>query len=69
MLTPMERYEYIRLPFNIMPEEIIEQYNLRSMEKNGHFYADTRKLMYGLPQAGRIENNFLTKTITPHGYY
>ena len=25
--------------------------------------------MYRLPQAGRIENDFLAKNIAPHGYY
>ena len=27
--TPMIRYEYIRLPFAIIPNEIITQYNLK----------------------------------------
>ena len=26
--TPMERPEYMRLPFNIIPQEIIDEYNL-----------------------------------------
>ena len=35
LVTPMERYEYICLTLNIITEEIIEQYNLRDMEKMG----------------------------------
>ena len=31
------------------------------MEKNGYVYADTIKGMHGLPQAGIIENDFITK--------
>ena len=52
--TPVEKYEYIRLTLNIILEEIIEQYNLKSMEKNGYVYADTIKGMYVLPQVGQI---------------
>ena len=48
----MECYEYIPLPLNIITEDIIEKYNLRSMDKNVHVYADIIKVMYGLPQAG-----------------
>ena len=36
--TPMKQYEYIRLPLNIIPEEIIEQYNLRAMDKTLHVH-------------------------------
>ena len=33
LVTPMERYEYICLPTNIILEEILVKYNLRAMEK------------------------------------
>ena len=65
----MERYEYIRLPINIIQYEIIAQYNLRTMSNNVYVYAETRKVIYGLPQVGRIENQFLTKILAPTGYY
>ena len=55
----MERYEYTFLPINIIPEEIIEEYNLRDMDKNGYVYADIRKWMYNLPQEVQIVNAFL----------
>ena len=65
----MERYEYICLSINIIPKEILTQYNLRTMDKNGYFYADIRKGMCGFPQEGRMENDFLNKNIVPHRYY
>ena len=34
----MEQCEYIRLSLNIITEEILEQYNLRAIEKNWHAY-------------------------------
>ena len=39
------------------------------MEKNVHVYTDIRKVVYGLPQAGRIANCFLTKSMAPNVYY
>ena len=39
------------------------------MEENGHVYAYTGKLMYGLPQIGIIANYFHTKILAPQGYY
>ena len=64
----MEWYEYIWLPINIIPEEIITQYNLIAMDKNGYVYSETTKRMYGLTQTGPIGNYFITKNIAPHGY-
>ena len=39
------------------------------MDKRGYIYAEIRKEMHGLPQAGGIANYFLTKNIAPHSYY
>ncbi len=30
LMTPMERYEYFKMKINLIPEDIIEEYNLRS---------------------------------------
>ena len=67
--TPIEWYEYIRLPINIITEEIMDQYGLRAMEKYGYVYVKNRKGMYGIPQALRIANNFTTKNISSHGHF
>ena len=29
--NPMDRYDYLKLPLDIIPEEIIQQYNLRNL--------------------------------------
>ena len=34
----MNRYEYMKLPLDIIPEEIIQQYNLRNLEHKGFLY-------------------------------
>jgi hypothetical protein len=65
----MERYEYMRLPLAILSQEIIDAYNLNGIAHNGNIYVEIRQGMYGLPQAGIIVNQLLTKRLQPHGYY
>ena len=60
--------EYIRIPMNIIPEDIIEQYNLRAYEHNGFVYARVDKGMYGLPQAGRVASDVLIPRLKAAGY-
>jgi hypothetical protein len=47
--TPMSRFEYMRLPLAIIPQEIIDAYNLMPMVHNGRVYIEIRRGMYGLP--------------------
>eukprot|EP00978_Attheya_sp_CCMP212_P028927 scaffold101117_cov42-Attheya_sp.AAC.1 len=64
----MEIYEYIRIPEEMIPEEFIRAYNLTPLIRNGFIYAEVRKGMYGLPQAGKIAQDCLTKVLEPWGY-
>jgi hypothetical protein len=49
---PMTRYEYMRMHISLIPQEIIEKYNLLDIvDANGWIYMEIRKGMYGLPQA------------------
>jgi hypothetical protein len=57
--TPLDRYEYMRIPLTLFHEHIIEQYNLRAKAKNGYIYVEIRKAIYGLPQAGMLANILL----------
>jgi len=66
--TPLARYEYMRIPVAMLPDEILDHYNLRPLIHNGHVYVEIRKGMYGLPQAGRIANERLQRFLEPHGY-
>ena len=50
----MNIYEYMKLPLDNIPEEIIQQYNLINLEHKGFVYMEIQKGMYGLPQAGKI---------------
>ena len=36
--NPMNIYEYMKLPLDIIPEEIIQQYNLKNLAHKGFVY-------------------------------
>ena len=55
----MALYEFMKLALACIPEEIIDQYNLRALSSNGWVYLDIRKGMPGLKQAGCIANDRL----------
>ncbi len=52
LCTPMDRYEYLKILYSMIPEEIRLQYNLADLvEPDGYVYCEVRKGMYGLKQA------------------
>ena len=55
------------MPMKIMPPEIVEKYNIKSKEDDGWVYLKIVKCMYGLPQAGKIENELLIKRLRRFG--
>ncbi len=67
--TPMDRFEYMKMPIDIFPQSTIDQYNLHKHVKNGFIYLEIRKAIYGLPQAGILANKLLRQRLRPHGYY
>jgi hypothetical protein len=66
--TPLERYEYVRIPVSVVLDKIMDEYNLHALVHNGYLYVEVRKGMYGLPQAGLLDNVLLAKRLTKHGY-
>jgi hypothetical protein len=67
--TPMERYEYMRIPVHQIPKEIYDQYNLQEITHNGFVYVEIRKGIYGLPQAGILANTQLIELLAANGYH
>ncbi len=68
--TPMKRPEYTCLKTSDMPNEVIEQYDLKSLvTHDGYVYCKTSKGMYGLPHAGIIAQKLLAKRLVEHGYH
>ena len=66
--NPMKIYEYMKLPLDIIPEEIIQQYNLRNLAHKGFVYMEIQKGMHGLPQAGKIANEKLKVHLEKFAY-
>jgi hypothetical protein len=67
--TPLPICEYLRLPLEIIPDEVIGKCNLKSIAVDGWVYLEIRKGMYGLKQAGLPANQLLQKRSEPYGYY
>jgi len=67
--TPMDRFEYMKMPLDIFPPTTVEQYNLMEHTHNGFVYLEIRKAIYGLPQAGILANKLLRQRLRPAGYY
>ena len=62
----MIRFEYMKLPFSIIPDEIFAQYNLK--DEGVWVYIKIRQGIPGLKQAGLIANDRLTRHIAKFGY-
>jgi hypothetical protein len=59
----------MRLKTTDIPDEIIEEYNLREIvDDDGYIYCEITKEMYGLPQAGIIAQDLLAERLAKHGY-
>ena len=55
--------EFVRIPLKIIPQEIIDAYNLTALVDNqGWIYMRIEKGMYGLTQARIVNNQELVKT-------
>ncbi len=61
--TPLDQYEYMRMPLDLFPDNIVNHYNLRQKAKNGFVYMEIQKGMYGLPQAGILANKLLKNSL------
>lgn len=67
--TKLDRYEYMKVHINLIPEEIIALYNLRDkVSPHGFVFIEIRGAMYGLRQAGRLANDQLQKVLAKGGY-
>jgi hypothetical protein len=67
--TPMDSFEYMRIPIKLIPQEIIVQYDLLPLVSDGHMYIEVKTGMYGLSQAGILANQLLAYRLAIHGYH
>ncbi len=65
----MSGYKYMGLKLADMPEDVIAHYKLCNIATpDGYVYCEIRQGVYGLPQAGIISQELLTKRLKKHGY-
>ena len=60
--------EYMNIKLKIIPHEIIDQYQIQDLEKDGWVYMNFVKGMPGLKQAARLANERLVHHLAPYGY-
>ena len=66
--TPLDEYEYMKMPLDLFPIWTKEQYNLDGHAYKGFVYWEVRRAIHGL-QAGALANKQLKENLEPHGYY
>jgi hypothetical protein len=67
--TPLDRFEYMKIPIALLPNNIIEHYQLQEKVLKGYVYMEICKGMYELPQAGILANKLLKERLAHHGYF
>jgi hypothetical protein len=69
-MTPMKEYEYMCLCLDLIPDEIVQCYNLHEpVDDQGWVYVKIQMGMYGLPQARILANKLLEQCLNAKGYY
>ena len=69
LATPMKEYEYMRIPYRLIPQDIREQYQLESKVHDGHIYCRIKRGMYGLKQAAVLAYDHLCAHLSKYGYH
>jgi hypothetical protein len=70
LMTPLKRPEYAKIRLSDIPEEIMEEYNLREKATpDGWVYIKVIRGMYGLPQAGSLGHDLLEQRLNAEGYF
>jgi hypothetical protein len=68
-MTRLEHPEYMRIHSSLLPQEIIDHYQLDVLiAPDGYFYVRINGGMYGLKQAGRIANKALVQRLATHDF-
>ena len=65
----LDYFEYMRIPLDLFPVWIKEQYNLNTLAYKGFVHLEMRRAVWGLPQAGILANKRLCRKLAPFGYF
>ena len=66
--TKLKDKQYMVLPLNLIPQEIIDHYNLNELAHNGNVYIQINKGIYSPKEAGALANEQLQLHLAPYGY-
>jgi hypothetical protein len=70
LVMPMDCYKYFRIKLKLFPYDIINKYALRDkVDVDSNIFCKVQCGMYGLPQAGIIGQDLLTKHLHKAGYH
>ena len=69
LATSLDRYEYMQIKADLVPEEFKQLYNLHDKIHNGFIYMEICRGCFGLPQSGILANKLLKKRLAKHGYF
>ena len=64
----MKKTKYYKIALKIIPQEIIEKYDLSNNQCDGCLYIRIEKGIYGLVQAGIIAHEALKEHLQPYVY-
>ena len=65
LATPLDRFEHMRTPARLIPDEFVNLCNLWDKIEDGHMHAEIRKGICGLPQTGMLANKLSQKRLEP----
>jgi len=64
----LQNPEYVRFDLLLIPQAIIDHYNIDEDAVDGYVYAKINKAWYGLKQSGRIAHDDLVAHLAKHDY-
>ena len=59
----------MKIKLDILPQEIVDRYNLLKIAHNGHVYIKIKGGMYGLPESSILANALLKTRLAAKGYH
>ena len=66
--TPLKDFQYMCFHIDLIPEEVIDKYNLRDrVDKDGWLYCQIQTAIYGLKESGKLANVQLQEVLAKQG--
>ena len=69
LVTLLHRPEYVKVQLSDIPQEFINEYDLKNCTQYGWVYFKICKVVNGFPQSGILANNILRKRFGTASYY